>query len=84
MQPWFWGWLATTVALAAVAAIGRDRSAAAFAIGAACATALAGLRVPILGQWTAFLLVSLPLLTLAVRRRYRRRHGPGASRSPER
>lgn len=84
MQPWFWGWLATTVALAAVAGIGRDRSAAAFAIGAACATALAGLRFPIWVQWTAFLLASLPLLTLAVRRRYRRRHGPGASRGSDR
>jgi membrane protein implicated in regulation of membrane protease activity len=82
VPPWFWGWLATSITFALVALVARDRSAGAFATSAVCATVLAGMRAPIWAQWTAFLAISLPLLALAARRWYRRRHGRGASEGP--
>lgn len=79
MPPWFWGWLAAFAAFVVVALVARDWSAAAFAVGAALATALAALGAPVWAMWAAFLGVSTPLLALAVHRWYRGKHSRGAA-----
>jgi hypothetical protein len=77
----FWAWTIVTVAIAAVAALTRDRYAAPWAAGAACATLLEGLGVDPRWGWAAFLIVSSALFVIFNVRRgkhSRRRNGsPG-------
>jgi membrane protein implicated in regulation of membrane protease activity len=73
----FWAWMIVTVAIAAVSALTRDRYAAPWAAGAACATLLEGLRVDPRWGWAAFLVVSSVLFVVFnVRRgKHSRRRG---------
>lgn len=60
----FWAWTIVTIAIAAIAALTRDRYAAPWAAGAACATLLEALRIDPRWGWAAFLLVSSGLFVI--------------------
>jgi membrane protein implicated in regulation of membrane protease activity len=60
----FWAWAIVTVAIGAVSALTRDRYAAPWAVGAACATVLEGLGVDPRWGWAAFLVVSSALFVI--------------------
>lgn len=80
MRIWFWAWVIVAAAVAAVAAVTRDRYAAPWAGGAAVAAGLEAAGVGPGWQWTAFLLVSASVFVAVNRVRYSGRHARGRTK----
>jgi membrane protein implicated in regulation of membrane protease activity len=74
MHVWFWAWLVVAAAIAVTSAVARDRAAAPFAVGAACAAATDAVGLAPAAAWIAFIAVSAVLFVVLNRRRYVPRH----------